>query len=88
MKPMSGLRAAGPALHRAIDSAGNAIDFLLSPKRDRTAARGLLQLTLRAAAVGPRVINVDGHPAYATTIAELKESGELSPKCTAGRLHT
>jgi transposase-like protein len=68
-------------LYRAIDSVGNNIEFLLSPNRDLTAARGFLQLALSAAAVGPRVINVDGHPAYATEVAELNASGELSPKC-------
>ena len=68
-------------LYRAIDSAGNTIDFLLSPKRDLTAAKGFLQLALSAAPVGPRVINVDGHPAYATAMAELKQSGELNSKC-------
>jgi transposase-like protein len=68
-------------LYRAIDSAGNTIDFLLSPNRDLTAAKGFLQLALSAAAVRPRVINVDGHPAYATAVAELKELGELSRKC-------
>jgi transposase-like protein len=68
-------------LYRAIDSGGNTIDFLLSPNRDLTAAKGFLQLALSAAPVRPRVINVDGHPAYATAIAELKESGELSRKC-------
>jgi len=29
----------------------------------------------------PRVINVDGHPAYASAIAELKQTGELGPRC-------
>src|SRR5690349_7657818 len=68
-------------LYRAIDSAGNTIDFLLSPNRDLTAAKGFLQLALSAVPVRPRVINVDGHPAYATAVAELKVSGELSRKC-------
>ncbi len=68
-------------LYRAIDSAGNTIDFLLSPNRDLTAAKGFLQLALSAVPVRPRVINVDGHAAYATAIAELKESGVLSRKC-------
>jgi transposase, IS6 family len=68
-------------LYKAIDSAGNTIDFLLSPNRDLTAAKGFLQLALSAVPVRPRVINVDGHAAYATAIAELKESGELSRKC-------
>jgi len=29
----------------------------------------------------PRVINVDGHPAYARAIAELKRSGDLGRRC-------
>ena len=33
-------------LYRAIDSAGNTIDFLLSPYRDFTAARAFLQLAV------------------------------------------
>jgi transposase-like protein len=33
-------------LYRAINSAGNTIDFLLSPKRDRIAAKAFLQLAL------------------------------------------
>lgn len=47
--------------YRAIDSAGNTIEFLLSPNRDLIAAKGFLQLALAAANVHPRVINVDGH---------------------------
>jgi transposase-like protein len=29
----------------------------------------------------PRVINVDGHPAYARAISDLKQSGELGGRC-------
>jgi transposase-like protein len=67
-------------LYSAIDSIGNTIDFLLSPNRDLTAAKGFPQLTLSAGLVSRRVINVDGHPAYASAISELKAAGELSPK--------
>jgi IS6 family transposase len=35
-------------LYRAIDSAGDTIDFLLSPNRDLIAAKGFLQLALSA----------------------------------------
>jgi transposase-like protein len=69
-------------LYRAIDSTGNTIDFLLSPKRDRIAAKAFLQLALCAAGeVRPRVINVDGHPAYPGVIQQLKRSGELGRNC-------
>jgi transposase-like protein len=65
-------------LYRAVDSAGESIDFMLSPKRDLVAAKHFLQTALwRTRDATPRVINVDGHPAYASAIAELKQSGEL-----------
>ena len=67
-------------LYRAVDSAGDTIDFLLSPKRDRVAAKGFLQLALSGHS-RPRVINVGGHPAYPAVIEELKQSGELGRKC-------
>jgi transposase-like protein len=69
-------------LYRAVDSAGETIDFMLSPKRDLVAAKHFLQLALwHTPAAPPRVINVDGHPAYASAIAELKKSGDLAKRC-------
>ena len=69
-------------MYRAVDSEGKTIDFMLSPNRDLTAAKHFLQLALwRAKEVRPRVINVDGHPAYARAIKELKSSGELGQRC-------
>ena len=63
-------------LYRAIDSAGNTIDFLLSPNRDLAAAKTFLRLaTLQVGARRPRVINVDGHLAYLGAIEQLKQSG-------------
>jgi transposase-like protein len=52
-------------LYRAVDSAGETIEFMLSPKRDLIAATMFLRLALSAEGPRPRVINVDGHPAYA-----------------------
>jgi transposase-like protein len=73
-------------LYRAIDSTGDTIDFLLSPKRDAVAAKLFLQLALRnGAQIRPRVINVDGHQAYAHAITELKRSGELGRRCHCRR---
>src|SRR5438270_679014 len=55
---------------------------MLSPYRDRIAAKHFLQLTLwRVGHLRPRVINVDGHPAYPSAVAELKQTGELSKVC-------
>jgi IS6 family transposase len=82
------VRVAGTStyLYRAIDSAGNTIDFLRSPKRDLTAAKAFLQsAALQVDARRPRVINVDGHPAYPGAIKELKRSGELGRDCRCRR---
>ena len=67
-------------LYRAVDSAGDTIDFLLSPYRDRIAAKAFLQLAL-SGRIRPRVINVDGHPAYPSLINELRRTGQLGPRC-------
>jgi len=64
-------------LYRAVDSAGETIEFMRSPKRDLIAAKLFLRLALSAGGPSPRVINVDGHPAYASAVADLKQSGEL-----------
>jgi IS6 family transposase len=69
-------------LYRAVDSVGDTIDFMLSPKRDLTAAKLFLRLALSGSGgMRPRVVNVDGHPAYARAIAELKQSGDLGRHC-------
>ena len=69
-------------LYRAVDSAGETIDFMLSPYRDLTTAKPFLQLALSGKRrIGPRGINVDGHPAYARAVSELKQSGELGRRC-------
>ena len=65
-------------LYRAVDSAGDTIDFMLSPKRDLTAARLFLRLALSGTSgIRPQVINVDEHPAYARAIAEWRQSGGI-----------
>ena len=68
-------------LYRAVDSAGETIEFMLSPKRDLIAAKLFLRLALSGGAPRPRVINVDGHPAYASAIADLRQIGELGRRC-------
>jgi transposase, IS6 family len=78
------LRVAGKwtYLYRAVDSTGATIDFLLSAKRDTNAAKRFFQKALRSPGhPRPRVINVDGNPAYPKAISELKRSGELGRRC-------
>ena len=54
---------------------------MLSPKRDLIAATMFLRLALSGEGPWPRVINVDGHPAYASAVADLKQTGELGRHC-------
>ena len=68
-------------LYRAVDSEGSTIEFMLSPNRDLTAAKHFLRLALSNAVPCPRVINVDVHPAYARAVSELKDSGQIRPRC-------
>ena len=61
-------------LYRAVDSTGNTIDFMLSPKRDLTAAKLFLRLALSGAG-GKR----PGDPRPMPAVAELARSGDLGP---------
>src|SRR5262249_24046497 len=45
------------------------------------AAKLFLRLALSGGGSRPRVINVDGHPAYASAVADLKQTGELGRRC-------
>ena len=65
-------------LYRAVDSAGNTLDFLLSAKRDALAAKRFFRKTLKAIHTSsPRVITVDKNPAYPKAIKELKAAKKL-----------
>ena len=78
--PANGLTYTGPSIRPA-----TRFEFLLSPNRDLVAAKGFLRLALSAGQSRPRVINVDGHPAYASAIGERKRTGELSRNCRCRR---
>jgi transposase, IS6 family len=73
-------------LYRAVDSAG-----ILSISCCRQSVTRLLPSSFcsRPCAAspefGPRVINVDGHQAYAHAVTELKRSGELGRRCQCRR---
>lgn len=56
-------------LYRAVDSLGNTLDFLLTVKRDATAAERFFRKTLDATHTQPpRVVNVDKNAAYPKAI--------------------
>ena len=60
-------------LYRAVDSDGDTIDFMLSAKRDRKAAKRFFKKALSSKHNQiPRAITVDKNPAYPIAIRELK----------------
>jgi transposase-like protein len=69
-------------LYRAVDSAGNTLEFLLSEHRDAQAAKRFFTKVLGASHTTiPRVINVDRNPAYPKAVDELKAEGQLPQGC-------
>jgi transposase-like protein len=67
-------------LYRAVDSDGNTIDFMLSAKRDRKAAKRFFKKALGSNHnQTPRVITVDKNPAYPAAVNELKND-KILPK--------
>jgi len=59
--------------YRAVDSNGDTIDFMLSAKRNRKAAKRFFKKALSSDHNQiPRVITVDKNPAYPPAINELK----------------
>jgi transposase, IS6 family len=69
-------------LYRAVDSAGEAIEFMLSPEAgsDRGEALPAARVIPRWTA-GPRYQRGQPFPPHATPIAELKQTGELGRRC-------
>src|ERR1700733_9450655 len=69
-------------LYRAVDSTGQTIDFLLTAKRDKASAKRFFRRALcHLSNLLPRVINVDGNPAYPAAFKELKAEGVLPRRC-------
>src|SRR3954447_10060529 len=65
-------------LYRAVDSRGQTIDFLLSARRDASAAKRFFRKALaQPHTVNPRTITVDKNPAYPKAVTEMKDDGEM-----------
>jgi transposase-like protein len=65
-------------LYRAVDSAGQTIEFLLTAKRDAAGAKRFFRKALTSPGNPvPRVINVDKNPAYPAAVEVLKAEGSL-----------
>jgi transposase, IS6 family len=69
-------------LYRAVDSKGNTIDFLLTAKRDKQAAKRFLRKMMENSHhSNPRVITVDRNPSYPIAIEELKAESIMPESC-------
>ncbi len=69
-------------LYRAVDSNGDTIDFMLSAKRDKKAAKRFFKKAIRSTHnQNPRVITVDKNPSYPPAIDKLKDENKI-PKET------
>ncbi len=76
------VKAAWKYLYRAVDSAGNTLDFMLSAKRDANAAERFFRKVLQATHTQlPRVITVDKNAAYPKAIETLR-ADETVPETT------
>lgn len=63
-----------------MDSTGQSIDFLLTAKRDTTAAKQFVEKVFSSSSNPiPRVINVDKNPAYPAAVEALKAEGTYPP---------
>ena len=68
-------------LYRAVDSKGNTLDFRLSARRNKEAAKRFFKKLLKAKHNRqPRVINLDKNAAYPSAIKELKSELVLEEK--------
>src|ERR1700719_525867 len=78
MRPIINVKGEDKYLYRALDSAGQTIDFLLTAKRDTAAAKRFLRNAIEASGNAmPRVMNVDQNPAYPAAVEALKAEGVI-----------
>jgi transposase-like protein len=72
------VKGKGKWLYRAVDKHGDTLDFLLTAKRDATAAKRFFRKTLNARnSTTPSVINADKPAAYPPALAALQEDKML-----------
>ncbi|MFC3461507.1 IS6 family transposase [Massilia haematophila] len=64
-------------LYRAVDSAGNTVDFRLSPRRNVASAKAFFRKAIRSQGRSPETITLDGYAASHRAVRELQEQGRL-----------
>ena len=72
------VKGAWTYLYRAVDSLGQTIDFMLSSRRNATAAKRFFRKALRQPhTVNPRTITVDKNAAYPSAVKRMKRACQL-----------
>jgi transposase-like protein len=72
------IRGAWAYLYRAVDRAGNTVDFRLSTRRDGTAAKAFFRKAIKTQGSTPTTITLDGYAASHRAVRELQADGQLA----------
>jgi transposase-like protein len=65
-------------LYRAVDRAGNTVDFRLSTRRDVAAAKAFFRKAVKSQGSTPTTITLDGYAASHRAVREMMADGQLA----------